>query len=189
MVEQILLFARTQAPGGAELAATAPETIVGRALTAYGPALREAGMVVERSIEPGLPEILVDSNQIVGCVQNLLQNAVKYAAKGGWVKICAGTVRREDGTWIRIAVRDRGPGISSDDLPHIFDPFQRGEAVRNSQIPGVGLGLSLVKRIVEAHQGKVEVETMPGSGATFFLYLPAQPARKPAAAEVKEVAS
>ena len=56
-----------------------------------------------------------------------------------------------------ISVEDRGPGISPDDLPHIFDAFYRGEAVRNSQIPGVGLGLSLVRRIMEAHHGTVEV--------------------------------
>ena len=80
MVEQILTFARTQSPAGMDPEPARPEQIVGRALAACGPALREVGMTVERSIEPGLPEIRVDANQIVDCVQNLLNNAVKYAA-------------------------------------------------------------------------------------------------------------
>jgi len=90
---------------------------------------------------------------------------------------------------LRIAVEDRGPGISPDELPHIFDPFYRGEAVRNSQIPGVGLGLSLVKRILEAHHGTIEVKSSEYGGAAFILYLPAQPVAVPAQAEMKEVAS
>ena len=71
----------------------------------------------------------------------------------------------------------------------LSDPFYRGEAVRNSQIPGVGLGLSLVKRIVEAHHGAIEVKSSTGSGAAFILYLPAQPVPVAAEAEMKEVAS
>jgi hypothetical protein len=83
MVEQILSFARTQSPGSTEFAPIAPEKILGRALSVCGPALREAGITVERSITPGLPEILVDANQIVDCVQNLLHNATKFTPPGG----------------------------------------------------------------------------------------------------------
>ena len=149
-------------------------------------------MEVERFIEPDLPLVSVDENLIADCVQNLLNNAAKYAASGGWVRVSAR--RRQlhpDGARVRITVQDRGPGISADDLPHIFDPFYRSEAVRNSQIPGVGLGLSLVKRIVESLHGTVEVKSSAATpGASFILYLPAQPAA-PALTEmeIKEVAS
>jgi len=190
MVEQILTFARTQTPRrNSELSPVAPERILRRALTTCGPALREAGMEVERFIDPDLPMISVDENLIVDCVQNLLNNAVKYASSGAWVRVRAEGVADAQGTRLRIAVEDRGPGISPDDLPHIFDAFYRGEAVRNSQIPGVGLGLSLVKRIIEAHHGTIEVKNSPDSGACFVFYLPAQPISIGADAELKEVAS
>lgn len=176
MVEQILTFARAGPGTGTGLKPVAPEHIVSRALEACGPVLRENGMVVERTIEPGLPEVQGDPNLMVDCVQNLINNAVKYAKSGGWVRVRAERAPDSGGSRIRIAVEDRGPGVDPGDLPHIFDPFYRGEAVRSSQIPGVGLGLSLVKRIVEAHRGTVTVESSAGAGATFFLYLPAQPA-------------
>src|SRR4029077_20229740 len=154
MVEQILTFARTHSTGGgSDIAPVSPEHIVRRALTACGPALREAGMQVERFVESDLPPVAVDENSIVDCLQNLLNNAAKYAASGGWVGVRAETVSHPGGLRVRIAVEDHGPGIGPDDLPHIFDPFYRSQAIRNSQIPGVGLGLSLVKRIVEAHRG------------------------------------
>src|SRR5207244_13523947 len=109
------------------------------------------------------------------CVENLLNNAVKYASSGGWVRVRAEAVADPGGTRLRIAVEDRGPGISPDDLPHIFDAFYRGEAVRNSQIPGVGLGLSLVKRIVVAHRGTVEIKRSAASGACLLRSLPDHP--------------
>jgi two-component system sensor histidine kinase ResE len=187
MVEQILTFARTQSPAGSELAPVEPVEIVRRALAGCGPALREAGMTVERAIEPNLPEIRVDANLIVDCLQNLINNAVKYAAGGRWVRVRAEAAPHADGLRVRLAVEDRGPGVPAGDLPHIFDPFYRAEAVRSSQIPGVGLGLSLVKRIIEAHHGAVEVARGAGCGAIFSLYLPAQPAQSQPAVEMKEV--
>ena len=114
---------------------------------------------------------------------------VKYAASGGWIGVRAETVPHPGGVRVRIAVEDHGPGIGPDDLPHIFDPFYRSQAIRNSQIPGVGLGLSLVKRIVEAHRGTIEVTGSAPSGTTFSIYLPAEAAAVPVETEMKEVAS
>jgi signal transduction histidine kinase len=162
---------------------------VRRALDACGAELREAGMEVERFIEPDLPPVSVYEKAIADCVQNLIHNAVKYAASGGWLRVRAESVPHPDGTRVRISVEDHGPGVDPDDLPHIFDPFYRSEAVRNSQLPGVGLGLSLVKRIVEAHHGSIEVRSSPQSGACFFIDLPAETAVVPSESEVKEVAS
>ena len=167
-----------------------------RALTTCGPALRDAGMQIERFVEPGLPPVLVDENAIVDCVQNLINNAVKYAASGGWIRVRAESTPRPNGLAVRISVEDHGPGIEANDLPHIFDPFYRSEAVRNSQLPGVGLGLSLVRRIVEAHKGTIEVRNIPESGASFFIDLPADTSALRAdsesslsSGEIKEVAS
>jgi len=191
MVEQILTFARVQSPRrGSELSPVAPERIIRRSLAVCGPALRDAGMEVERFVDPDLPLISVDENLMVDCVQNLVNNAVKYASSGHWVRVRAEAVSHPDGRRVRITVEDRGPGVSADDLPHIFDPFYRAAAVRSSQIPGVGLGLSLVKRIIEAHHGTVEARSSEHSGAAFILHLPAVSASAPAIeAPLKEVAS
>ena len=118
----------------------------------------------------------------------LLGAALSLTTPAGrqWVRLRAESVSHPGGPRVRISVEDRGPGISPDDLPHIFDPFYRAEAVRNSQMPGVGLGLSLVKRIVEAHHGTVEVTSSDHAGAAFFLYLPAQSAPAVVVAEMKE---
>jgi Osmosensitive K+ channel histidine kinase len=190
MVEQILTFARTQSGGaGSAVAPVSPEHIVRRALAACGPGLREAGMRVERFVEPDLPLVQGDENAIVDCLQNLINNALKYAASGGWVGVRAEAVANGAGHRVRFSVEDHGPGIEADDLPHIFDPFYRSQAIRNSQIPGVGLGLSLVKRIIEAHRGVIEVRNSTPSGAAFFIELPAEVAALPAETEMKEVAS
>ena len=76
---------------------------------------------------------------------------------------------------VQIVVRDHGPGIPADELPHLFEPFYRGRAARHAQIRGSGLGLSLVKNTIDAHGGRVTVESTPGEGSTFTLHLPAAP--------------
>ena len=76
---------------------------------------------------------------------------------------------------IRIAVEDHGAGIAQADLPHLFEPFYRGADASAAQIQGNGLGLSIVKRIIEAHGGRVTVETTVGTGTTFTLHLPVAP--------------
>jgi len=97
---------------------------------------------------------------------NLIDNAVKYTPAGGRVEIC---VRREDGRAV-LQVRDTGPGIPADELPRIWTRLFRGDASRAER--GLGLGLSLVKAIVEAHGGTVAVESEPGKGSTFTVSLP-----------------
>jgi len=74
---------------------------------------------------------------------------------------------------VQLSVRDRGRGIDPEDLPHVFEAFYRGRYAVDRQIHGNGLGLSLVKRIAEAHGGRVTVQSAPGEGATFTLHLPA----------------
>jgi len=97
---------------------------------------------------------------------NLLDNAVRYTPAGG-------TVTAEvNGTesWAAVTVRDTGPGIPPEDLEHIFDPFYRGQAQKS--IPGTGLGLPIVKKILEGHGGRVEVQTTLGEGSAFRVLLP-----------------
>ncbi|MBI3951534.1 MAG: sensor histidine kinase [Acidobacteria bacterium] len=106
-------------------------------------------------------------------MKNLLQNALKYASDGQWLRISARAEPNRKKAEVLVAVEDRGPGIDPVDLPHIFDPFYRGQNVVASSIPGAGLGLSLLMRHLQAHGGRVTVKTSPGQGAAFTLHLPA----------------
>lgn len=103
-------------------------------------------------------------DQVLG---NLLSNAIKYSPRGGRVEV---RLTRDDRDVV-IAVRDEGIGIAPEDIGRIFEPFQRTGATREA-FPGTGLGLSVVRRIVEAHHGRVEVDSTPGSGTELRVRLP-----------------
>jgi signal transduction histidine kinase len=105
-------------------------------------------------------------------VQNLLVNAAKYGGPDRWIGVHVDVVGAARPREVRIAVEDRGRGIPAADLPHIFEPFYRGSDAVGRQIQGSGLGLALVRRIVEAHGGRVTVDTREGEGTTFAIYLP-----------------
>ena len=107
-----------------------------------------------------------DPSSLDELVSNLVDNAVRYTPAGGTVTVAVDAM--EDGA--AVTVRDTGPGISPDDLEHIFEPFYRGPAQKN--IPGTGLGLPIVKRIAERHGGRVEVQTALGKGSAFRVFLP-----------------
>jgi signal transduction histidine kinase len=106
-------------------------------------------------------------------VQNLLENAVKYGGTSGgqasWIGLRA---RRAPSGQVEIAVADRGPGIRREDLPHLFEPFFRGRDAAATNVPGSGLGLSLVLHTIEAFGGHVDAEST-AEGSVFTLRLPA----------------
>jgi two-component system sensor histidine kinase MprB len=105
-------------------------------------------------------------------IGNLLDNAAKWSPPEGTVEVAV----TADG---EVSVRDHGPGIDAEDLPHVFDRFYRSTAARN--LPGSGLGLAIVRQIVEAGGGSVEAETHPGGGAVLRVHLPAVRAEEPVA--------
>jgi len=171
MVEETLAFARMRSGGLArQRTVVALAQIVKDALTDNESALRNAGLEVELDLAPDLPLINADVRMVRRCLDNLIQNAVKYAAVGRWIAIRTRKVSREEGERVQISVEDRGAGISPDDLPHIFEPFYRGKRIQASQVPGIGLGLTLVKRVAESHKGSVEVET--ANFTRFSIFLP-----------------
>ena len=100
--------------------------------------------------------------------QNLISNAAKHAAAGKWIGIEA--VQHNDS--IEIRIRDKGPGIPAAEQRRIFEPFVRGKAAEEAQTRGSGLGLSLVKDLVEAHGGSVTLHSEPPDGCTFTVNLP-----------------
>jgi signal transduction histidine kinase len=174
MVERALAFARTQSRAFTpNTACVSPEQLVRTSLDACQRSLQDAGMQVELDIEPSLPFIAVDVCLMNSCLENLIHNAVKYASVGKSMAVRIRKVNKPEGERVRISVEDRGPGISSIDAPHIFKPFYRGKQGDASQMPGVGLGLTLVKRVIEAHNGTVEVCSSQGGGTSVSLFLPA----------------
>lgn len=126
------------------------------------------------SLQRDLPLISADGDALEEAVLNLLSNAIKYSAM---VKKVDVIVTRSKGR-LRIAVSDKGVGIAAEELPHIFERFYRVRDERTRQVGGAGLGLALVKHIVEAHGGTVAVSSIVGRGTTFTLDLPISPIRK-----------
>ena len=113
-------------------------------------------------------KVLADREQLKRVSLNLMSNAVKYSTKGKGLI----TVSTEDeGEYVKISVKDNGDGISEEDLPHVFERFYRSDRSRNSGRGGSGLGLSIVKQIVEDHGGKIQVNSVLGKGTTFAFTL------------------
>ena len=129
----------------------------------------EAGMTVEYDLPDDLPPVLGDEAALRRVFQNLVSNAIKYGAPGGWIGLRARTSGRD----VVVTVADRGIGIDPAEQPRIFEPFYRAPGVVAAQIHGAGLGLSLVQRIVEAHGGRISVRSAPGTGSEFSVHLPA----------------
>jgi two-component system phosphate regulon sensor histidine kinase PhoR len=137
------------------------------------PRVGEAQIAVHREIAADLPPVTGDGAALRSAVENLIANAIKYGGPDRYVGLKVEHARDRGRSEVRITVSDHGAGIPAAELPHIFDPFYRGADATARQVHGSGLGLSLVKRIVTAHGGRVSVTTRPGSGTAFTIALPA----------------
>jgi PAS domain S-box-containing protein len=133
---------------------------------AYQPKVSSAGLTLELVNENTLPPISGDARQLRRVFTNLLDNAIKFSQKGGTIIVSTMTDQNE----VCISVKDQGVGIPPDELPYIFDAFHQGRV--GTKIEGFGLGLASVKAIVEAHGGKVLVESQPSKGSVFSVVLP-----------------
>jgi signal transduction histidine kinase len=117
---------------------------------------------------PSLPPVVVNRGNIVEVLANLIGNAIKYTPEGGKVVVSAGL---EDG-YLRVSVCDNGIGIAPKELEKIFSPFYRVKNEKTRFIIGTGLGLTIVKGILEAHKGFIHVDSEPGKGSDFRFFLP-----------------
>jgi signal transduction histidine kinase len=179
MVEQIMDFAGFES-GRATLEVRPAEVgaVVEEALRGAAPHLREHAASVEQSSPPSVPRVLVDPGAVSRSLQNLIVNALKYGGAPPSVRLSTVVSRDE----VAITVADNGAGIAPRDLPHIFEPFYRGADATSRQIHGSGLGLSLVKRIMEEIGGRVTVRSQSGKGSAFTLHLPIAPEAQTATA-------
>ncbi|MBI5875780.1 MAG: GHKL domain-containing protein, partial [Deltaproteobacteria bacterium] len=119
-------------------------------------------------IKSGKVVIIGDMLRVGQLIFNLIDNAIKYTIKGGRIEISL----EQENNWAIITVLDTGLGIAKEDIPYIFDRFYRVDKARTSGEGGVGLGLSICKEIVDAHEGRIEVESEAGKGSIFKVYLP-----------------
>jgi PAS domain S-box-containing protein len=120
------------------------------------------------SLPRELPPVRADVRRLERILHNLLENAVKYSPDGGYIRVTA----KMDSEHLVIGVSDQGVGISQQDQARLFAPFERLENSRIERVKGVGLGLLVCRRLVEAHGGRIWVESEPGKGSTFFFTLP-----------------
>jgi PAS domain S-box-containing protein len=142
--------------------------IINRIVELLQPDAEKREVSIQTDLPEELPPIQADVRDMEKLFTNLISNAVKYNRKDGAVSI-KGT---REGGFIRYDVKDTGIGISAQNLSHIFDDFYRTEDERIKKIPGTGLGLTIAKKIVDSHFGRIEVESQPEKGSTFSVFLP-----------------
>ncbi len=129
---------------------------------------RDKGIRLELAPLPDLPPVVANRPNMEEVLSNLITNAVHYTPEGGQVTVSA----RTEGHYLRISVQDTGIGISEEDQEKIFNRFYRVKNEKTMFITGTGLGLPIVKSILEAHNGQIRVESLPDQGSTFHVYLP-----------------
>ncbi len=174
MIGQVLLFAstRNEAPRYQPRPVAVAETI-DTAVADLAHLTEANGFAVEKEVAPDLPPVMADPKALNRCLQNLMTNALKYASEGRWMAIRALPGTGREAAEVLITVEDRGPGIAPEEISHIFEPFYRGNAARDSQTHGTGLGLSLVKEAAEVMGGRLTVSSRLGEGSKFTLHFPA----------------
>jgi signal transduction histidine kinase len=139
--------------------------VISEATVMLEPLIAEKSLTLREDLPEQLPRASVDARRVVQVLENLVSNAVKHTAAGGEILIRADSTNGE----VRIVVRDTGCGIPAENLPHLFDRFWQARGARRG---GAGLGLAIAKGIVEAHGGRIWVESTLGVGSTFGFSLP-----------------
>ena len=166
IVSSMLVLAKAETGEGLERAPVELASAVREAMAAAAPRARAKGL--ELSLVAHADAVVVgDPGLLRNAVGNLIDNAVKFTERG-YVHVA---IDAEGGDAV-VRVRDSGPGIAAEELPHVFERFYRADKSRSRNIEGTGLGLAIVRSIVQAHGGAVEVESARGTGTTFALRLP-----------------
>jgi signal transduction histidine kinase len=169
LIDNVLDFSRIE--GGRQrydIVPTAVEPLVQEVLEAFRHPLAQQGFKVDVEIEPDLPDVPLDAGAVRQALANLVDNAIKYSGERRRLRVSA----RRRGDEVALEVADEGIGIPATETQRIFQKFYRIGRSETQGRRGSGVGLALVKHIVEAHGGRVSVESRPGTGSRFTLHLP-----------------
>jgi signal transduction histidine kinase len=173
-VENLLLLSRLEVPDfSLDTSLVNLEAIVEDAILQLSELAEARNISLSLETDTRLPRIVADRARLKQVFINLLDNAIKYNREGGSVTV---RLRTEDECLIA-QIQDTGEGIPTQDLAHIFEKMYRVERRRGRLVEGSGLGLSIVRRIVEQHGGSISVESRPDEGATFTMILPQAPTK------------
>jgi len=173
LIETLLDFSRIESGKGLKLKfePTPLIEVIEDASMTLSQQLGEKGIILENRFDSETPLVLIDRNRLVEVFINLISNGIKFTPPGGKIIIDSrGLTEGRD--YLKVVVTDTGIGISTEDLPKIFDRFFQGQKTQAGIVMGTGLGLAITKEIIEGHQGSIHAESKPGSGASFVFTLP-----------------
>ncbi len=168
LVERIGILLAIEGSGDVQ-EPVALDQIVAEAVDAYRSVALEKGLNLQLSMERDPPSLLGDSYHLEQVVDCLLENAIKFTPEGGKILV----ELEADPAWVSVSVSDTGIGIEESELEHIFSGFYQVDGSTTRRYGGLGLGLTVVRAVVEAHQGRIEVASQPGQGSRFTVRLPA----------------
>jgi signal transduction histidine kinase len=172
LIDNVLDFSRIEdGRQRYDIVPTPVEPIVQEVVEAFRYSLAQQGFKVDVEVAPDLPELPLDAEAIKQALANLVDNAIKYSGDRRRVRVSARAVDRE----VRIDVADEGIGVPPGEARRIFEKFYRVGRSETQGRRGSGLGLALVKHIVEAHGGRVSVDSRMGEGSRFSLHFPVAP--------------
>jgi signal transduction histidine kinase len=170
LIQDLLDVARIQAGGlVVDPNPVNASSLVQEAIDSASPLAGAAGLQVNRSVEEPAPDVLCDRDRILQVFANLIGNAIKFTPRGGEIFVGAQPEAAVSALEARFWIKDTGPGIPVENIPHVFDRYWQA---RSTAKLGTGLGLSIAKGIVEAHGGRIWVESEIGKGACFAFTLP-----------------
>ena len=173
LVEDLRLLALVEAGSlRLELIEADLSALVGDATEAFRPRAVERSVTLDITTPSDMPNVRMDPTRIRQVVSNLVENAITHTPDGGHVSVNVESQNFQNSGFALITVSDTGTGISQEDLPHVFDRFYRVDPSRNRGTGGAGLGLTIVKRLIEVHGGQIGVTSVPGSGTTFTFEIP-----------------
>jgi signal transduction histidine kinase len=169
LVDNMLDFSAIES--GAKRYSLRPGDLVGtvaRAVEGARVAMETHGMTIDVDAPDDLPPVWHDPDAVAQCMTNLLSNAAKYGAEAGWI----GVAVEHGSSEVRVTVADHGIGITPEEQAHVFEQFWRSNDPQARRRKGTGIGLTIVKYVMEAHGGRVSLSSAPGHGAAFTLHFP-----------------
>lgn len=143
-------------------------SLIGKICEKFEPRIKEKKVSIRREFNQDLPEIKIDPLKFEQVISNLLDNAIKYSSNEGIIELKTSRNNEQ----LIVSIKDYGIGISQKDLPFIFERFYRADKARTKKDDSAGIGLTIVKKIVEAHKGRIKVISKKNKGSKFIVYLP-----------------